>query len=78
MNNVNIRELQMKLLKIMKAFHEICNKHNIRYYMLVGTMLGAIRHKDFILWDYVVCWYSKNWLWKVIKIIKKNGLKKLN
>jgi lipopolysaccharide cholinephosphotransferase len=43
--------LQSELLKIMKTFHEVCVKHNLKYYMLGGTCLGAIRHKGFIPWD---------------------------
>jgi len=51
MDTVTTRELQLKLLDIMKVFHEVCEKHNIKYVMLGGTMLGAIRHKGFIPWD---------------------------
>lgn len=45
------KELHLVLLDIAKVFHEICQKHQIPYYMLGGTMLGAIRHKGFIPWD---------------------------
>ena len=45
------KEIHSILLGIAKEFHLICEKHNIPYYMVAGTMLGAIRHKGFIPWD---------------------------
>lgn len=51
MKRIDITECHYRLLNIAKAFDEICTKHNIPYYMLGGTMLGAIRHKGFIPWD---------------------------
>ena len=39
------------LLKIAESFHQVCENNKIQYYMLGGTMLGAIRHKGFIPWD---------------------------
>ena len=51
MDSEYTRKLQLKLLEIMQIFHEVCLKHNITYYMLGGTMLGAVRHKGFIPWD---------------------------
>ncbi len=44
-------ELQEKIFEIMKAFDKVCRENGLHYYMLGGTMLGAIRHKGFIPWD---------------------------
>lgn len=51
MDNSKVKEVQCKLLAIAKIFHTICEENNIRYYMLGGTMLGAVRHHGFIPWD---------------------------
>lgn len=49
---MNMRsELQNAILKVAKEIHVICQDHGIKYFMLGGTFLGAIRHKGFIPWD---------------------------
>lgn len=39
------------LYDIAKNFHDICTRNAIPYYMLGGTLLGAVRHKSIIPWD---------------------------
>lgn len=51
MKQLTLQEQHSILLEIAKEFDRICTENNIPYYMLGGTMLGAIRHKGFIPWD---------------------------
>lgn len=51
MTRIDIEEVHRRILNIAEAFDKICAGHDIPYYMLGGTMLGAIRHKGFIPWD---------------------------
>ena len=50
-DNSELRKLQLTILDIIKLFAKICEKHHLRYFMVGGTMLGAVRHKGFIPWD---------------------------
>ncbi len=47
----NLREVQKSNVLLLKIFDGICKKHNIKYWMDYGTLLGAVRHKGFIPWD---------------------------
>jgi len=44
-------EIQQIQIKIAEYLKETCKKHNLRYYMTGGTLLGAVRHKGYIPWD---------------------------
>ena len=43
-----IKKLQ---IEIMDNIHSLCVKNDISYYMVGGTLIGALRHKGFIPWD---------------------------
>lgn len=51
LRKITLQECHQELLHIAAAFDQLCRKHHIPYYMLGGTMLGAIRHRGFIPWD---------------------------
>ena len=46
-----INPLQQKLLEIFTWLVDFLHQHELRYYMIGGTMLGAVRHGGFIPWD---------------------------
>lgn len=51
MKRLNRQEIHERLFDILCVFDAYCKEHGISYYLCGGTMLGAIRHQDFIPWD---------------------------
>lgn len=47
----DLRNLQLRMLEILKVVDGICRKHDIKYWLSGGTLLGAVRHGGFIPWD---------------------------
>ena len=46
-----IRKVQLTEYEMLKVIDEIAKKHNIRYFIGQGTLLGAAKYKKFIPWD---------------------------
>lgn len=46
-----MNDIQEVILEIYKEIKKVCDKHNITYYGIDGTCLGAVRHQGFIPWD---------------------------
>ena len=46
-----IERIHEILFDILVTIDELCEKHGITYYLDSGTLLGAVREKDFIAWD---------------------------
>ena len=44
-------KVQDIIWNIMKELNTYFEKEHIEYYMLGGTLLGAVRHQGFIPWD---------------------------
>lgn len=49
--NKNLKRMHQIEIEILKEIHKICIKYNLSYYLLGGSMLGAVRHKGIIPWD---------------------------
>lgn len=46
-----IADLHEKLFELLNDFDSFCKENGIQYFLAYGSVLGAIRHKDFIPWD---------------------------
>lgn len=45
------KQFQEHILRVFKFTVDFLERHNLRYVACGGTVLGAVRHKDFIPWD---------------------------
>lgn len=43
--------LQQKELELLKLFVQLCERMQLRYYLVCGTALGAVKYGGFIPWD---------------------------
>lgn len=46
-----LQALKACQIDMLKAFLEVCGQLSLRYYLVGGTLLGAVRHRGFIPWD---------------------------
>lgn len=50
-DKARMRAIQDVEIVILKELDRICVKHDLHYSLAGGTLLGAVRHGDFIPWD---------------------------
>lgn len=51
MNQKIMERLRKCQIYILDEFDKLCKKHGLRYYLMYGTLIGAVRHKGYIPWD---------------------------
>lgn len=51
MNDDILKKVQDINYKTLRVFDSICKANDIPYFLDSGTLLGAVRHQDFIPWD---------------------------
>ena len=50
-NGTTLRKMQLRLLDILVEVDKVCRRHDIKYWLDFGSLLGAARHQGFIPWD---------------------------
>ena len=48
---LNSDEVKQRLLVLLKDIKEVCKEHNLKFFIIGGTLLGSVRHGGFIPWD---------------------------
>lgn len=48
---LSFREAQLGAYEILKFLDELCRKHKFRYFLMYGSLIGAVRNKGIIPWD---------------------------
>ena len=51
MVKLTLEQIHSELLEQLKDISRVCQKHQIPYNMMCGSLLGAVRHQGFIPWD---------------------------
>ena len=46
-----LKELHKTQIEILDEIDRVCKENDIKYFLIGGTLLGAVRHKGFIPWD---------------------------
>ena len=48
---LNNKEIKNELCNMLESLKSVFEKYNIKYSVMSGTLLGAVRHNGFIPWD---------------------------
>lgn len=48
---MSLEEIRKVQINLLIKFDDFCRKHNLKYVLDGGTLIGAVRHKGYIPWD---------------------------
>lgn len=48
---ITLQDSQKLVLQILEFLKKICDEYDLKYYIMYGTLIGAVRHKGYIPWD---------------------------
>jgi len=48
---INLKKGQQKMSNMLKEFDRVCRKYNLKYWCTGGTLIGTLRHNNWIPWD---------------------------
>ena len=51
LNETDLRKVQLIQLEMLLEVDRICRENGIKYCIIAGTLLGAVRHRGYIPWD---------------------------
>lgn len=51
LKKITVNEMKLIQLDMLRYIHSFCIKNDIKYTLIFGTLLGAVRHKGYIPWD---------------------------
>ncbi|MCD7860201.1 MAG: LicD family protein [Firmicutes bacterium] len=51
MDELSLQQVQQGSLLVLKKIIEICGQEQLRFSLMYGTLIGAVRHQGFIPWD---------------------------
>ncbi len=49
--DTRIRQCQLVMLRMLKVLDFLCKKHQIKYFLIEGSLRGAIIYQGFLPWD---------------------------
>ena len=51
MEKISFRDAQLGAYEILKFLDAFCRKNNLTYFLMYGSLIGAVRDKGIIPWD---------------------------
>lgn len=74
MKKIDINTQKKIQIEMLKYIHKVCKENNIKYTLIAGSLIGAIRHKGMIPWDDDIdIILMRDEYQKLIKVLKESN-----